>query len=137
MSALENAANMSFDALAQLFNTYGHNLEKELPDLLRNNTVGLTGFGSIRIFNFEAFAKQLGLAKNSPEYYEAYSKYADSMADFYNSTNNIIDNVAEQIKGLADAKPGKAINVSYLQQTLGDKFTDAIKQYVGEHADLL
>ena len=129
MDALENAANMSFDALAQLFNTYGHNLEKELPDLLRNNTVDLTGFGGIRIFNFKAFAEQLGLAENSPEYYEAYNKYADSMADFYNSTNTIIDNVAEQIKGLTDTKPGKAINVSYLQQMLGDKFSEAIEGY--------
>ena len=129
MDALENAANMSFDALAQLFNNFNHNLEAELPQLLKDNTVGLTGFGGIRIFNFKAFAEQLGLAENSPEYYEAYSKYADSMADFYNSTNNIIDNVAEQIKGLADAKPGKAINVSYLQQMLGDKFSEAIEGY--------
>ena len=129
MDALENAANMSFDALAQLFNNFNHNLEAELPQLLKDNTVGLTGFGGIRIFNFKAFAEQLGLAENSPEYYEAYSKYADSMADFYNSTNNIIDNVAEQIKGLADAKPGKAINVSYLQQMLGNKFSEAIEGY--------
>lgn len=129
MDALENAANMSFDALAQLFNNLNRNLEAELPNLLKDNVIGLTGFGGIRIFDFASFAKRLGLAENNPEYYETYSKYADSMADFYNSTNNIIDNVAEQIKGLADAKPGKAINVSYLQQMLGNKFSEAIEGY--------
>jgi len=66
-----------------------------LPDLVESGTVGLTGFGGIRIFDIDAFLGTLGLDASSPEYYELRNEYADAMTEFYNNTNNIIDSVAE------------------------------------------
>jgi len=70
-------------------------METELQNLLNNEAAGLTGFGGIRIFKIDEFLGSLGLDASSSEYYELRSKYADAMADFYNGTNNIIDNTVE------------------------------------------
>ena len=135
--ALQNAANMSFDTLAQLYNSYGKDMETQLKGLLtdwsgKGPAAQLTGFGGIRIFDIDAFLASLGLNAQSSEYYQLRNEYADAMTEFYNSTNTIIDNTVEQIKGLAEAKPGKAINVSYLESVLGKDALESLMEGYGQ-----
>ena len=118
LETLENAAGMTYETFFELLESYGKDVEEVLANADKYGIQG-TGFGKIRIANFDKFASEMGWDINSPEYYAAYSDYADSMAELQNMPATIMQNASDELNTLIEAKMGQGVNVSYLERALG------------------
>ena len=114
LDVLENANGMAYDAFADLLTKYG----KDFEQTLKYTFVESTGFGKVRITDFDRFAKYMNFDINSPEYAEAYNSWVDSMIELQDQPKQIMQNAADQIKNIANAKGGDNINVSYIAKEL-------------------
>lgn len=137
LETLQNASGMAYDAFGELLASYGVKLEDVVKGVNAAGDqvdwgVGLDGFGKIRITDFNAFATQMGWDISSPEYAEAYSQWADSMAELQNAPINMMNSAAEELKGLTEAKAGSVVNVSYLERLLPESFGNIVQLYGAE-----
>ena len=139
LDTLENASGMAYDSFGELLTQYGISFEEVMTDSDKWG-VKSDGFGKIVITNFNDFVAQMNEKGanwdiNSPAYAEAYASYVDSQAELANKPAQLMQNAADQLKTLAEAKPGEAVNVSYLHKSLGDNLETIVKNYGGELKD--
>lgn len=147
LETLENAAGMTYEAFGEILSRYG----KSLETTLKYSFVESDGFGKIRITDFDRFASYMNFDVNSPEYAEAYSSWVDSMIGLQDQPRQMMQNMADSIKSLAEAKPGDNINATYIARELGWddldlQLVDKLKSYgasfrngilhLGENADI-
>ena len=132
--ALQNGNGMSYADFGNLLAKYDIEFEKYMTDHL--DTVMRDGFGNIRITDWEGFAtnvfgkdfKALGIDQ-TPEYRKAYDSYVSGLVEFQNQPIELTNQVVEQIKNLSEAKPGQAVNISYLESILSDSTKELLKKY--------
>jgi len=92
---LENASGMTYDALGQILSRYNIRLEDALDDAAGYGLES-TGFGKVRLTNWEAFAKKvfktedLAAIANTPEYISAFKAYNDGLIELNKNTEKVI-----------------------------------------------
>ena len=127
LDALENAAGMTYDALATMVSTYS---KKLLENIINSSSLERTGLGTVRIIDWNGFMaemfgedflnnEQFQALSQTPEYAEAYNSWVDSMVELKNYPQEVMQNTADQIQGLVAAKPGQHLNVAYIERALG------------------
>ena len=132
LETLQNAYGMTYQAFADLMTKYGKNMQQVLENSAQYGKITRDGFGNLRIEDFKLFAQGMGWDLNSPEIKEAYSNWVDARAEWQNKPTEIVQNAADQLKNLSEAKPGEAVNISYLQDVLGYadwQMNNLFKQY--------
>ena len=131
LEALENASGMTYEALGNILTKYNISLEDFMANSSANG-IEKAGFGKIRITDWNTFASAVGLSDidmETPEYMEAYSSWVDSRTDFENKEKQRVEDAVEELKGLTEAKPGEAINVSHLESVMGDGLATLVSKY--------
>ena len=121
LETLENAAGITYEAFGEILAKYGGTISSSLENVLKHpGDFGIesTGFGKVRITDFDRFASFMKFDINSPEYAEAYNSWVDSMIELQNQPVTIMQNAADQLKGLTEAKAGQKLNVSYLDRQM-------------------
>lgn len=120
VEALGNAASMSYEALGNIFTSQGKLMtERALKTMQDSNLISDIGGGSLRINDFEAFAKMMGFSDSDSEaYLSAFKSYNDSLIELNNYTEKQITN---EVAALKDAKVGDQLNLTYLYSMLNEK----------------
>ena len=75
---------MTYEAFGEILTKYGGTISSSLENVLKHPEdfgVESTGFGKVRITDFNRFASFMKFDINSPEYAEAYSSWVDSMIE--------------------------------------------------------
>ena len=126
---LKNASGMSYDSLGKLLARYNITLEQVLQNEATAAQFGLerTGFGQVRLTNWDAFAKSvfntddLKALYNNPDYISAYHSYIDGLITINETAEEIIQKgVADELTSLGKIKRGDTLNFSYLDRAFND-----------------
>ena len=138
LETLENAAGMTYDTFGELLATY----EIKLEDVISNYTewgVATDGFGNIQITNWQTFVDKMNAEgkgaqwdPNNPKLLESYSAYIDAMAELANQPMTMMQKASDELNGVLEAKPGQAVNVSYLSKLMGEGLNNVITKYGAE-----
>ena len=127
IEALQNAASMTWTQLGEILEKAGKKLEDVYDDL---ESIGVEAIGAkkVRIFNFEAFAREMGYGKGSREYTEAFKSYNDGLINY---DKEISSNIKDEINSLIDAKPGDQVNLTYLWSKYGQNTLNSLLDNFG------
>ena len=116
ISALGDAASMTYTRFGEILAEQGIELTEELISRLENdNLIKSLGGGKMAIIDFDAFADVMKWDKNSAEYVSAFKTYNDAMISM---NKQVEKNILEEVKNVANAKPGDQINLTQLVSTL-------------------
>lgn len=131
LEALENASDMTYEALGDILAKYNI----QLKDFMANssaNGIQKAGFGKVKITDWNAFANAVGLSEadmNTPEYMEAYNSWVESRTEFENNEKERVQSAVDELKGLTEATPESAINISHLEAVMGSSLSAIVEKY--------
>lgn len=135
---LKNASGMSYDSLGKLLARYNITLEQVLQNEATAAQFGLerTGFGQVRLTNWDAFAKSvfntddLKALYNNPDYISAYHSYVDGLITMNETAEDIIKaGVEKELTSLGKIKRGDTLNFSYLDRAFNDVLEHRYDQF--------
>ena len=113
-----DAAKMSWTRLAEAFSKAGYNMTTELiTKLTQQGIIKDLKNGNVRVLKPEQLLNALGMNPNSDEYTFALKTLNDSLIE---ANNKISNNIVEEVKNIAAAKPGEQINLTQLYKELDE-----------------
>jgi len=127
VSALSDAAGMTYTRLGEILAEQGYQLTQELVNSLSDaNIIQKIGTKKIRITDFDAFAKAMGwVDHNSEEYTSALRSYNDSLIEINNHAKS---NIIEETNNLMSAKGGDWVNLSQIFSDLDEKWEEFYRE---------
>ena len=125
---LSKAASMTYEQFGEMLAQAGVALTEEMfEQFTTNKIVSELGGGLIRIEDFAAIARNLGIEQNSEQYTKAFKAYNDAIIEL---DNQVADNILDEISSIAEATTGRKNRINVTQ--LWSKLTNTQIQSLNE-----
>lgn len=125
IDALNNATNMTYSQLAEIYTKAGKELtEYNVAQMQQSGILKALGGNKVMITNFERFASEMGWAADSEEYTNALKAYRDGLISYDQKTGSEIKSIFDAVSG---AKLGDKINITYLGDSLTELFGNTVE----------